>query len=125
MGPYAGADYNLTLCPFQSQLQHIYQEQPFAESTFARVDFIPQSGTLELASGINTSKFTFYRYLGVLEERFDDITLHSSSRILYFSHLKLSHFKFFTYNVLTLCTIFLTCTYCTYLHFILLIFSAL
>ncbi len=23
MGPYAGVDYNLTLCPLQSRLQHI------------------------------------------------------------------------------------------------------
>ncbi len=30
MGPYAGADYNLTLCPLQSWLQHIYHEQPHA-----------------------------------------------------------------------------------------------
>ncbi len=99
MGPYAGADYNLTLCPFQSQLQHIYHGQSYAESTYGRVDFIPQSGTLDLASGINSSKFTFYSYLGVLEERFDDITLHGSSRILYFPHSKLLHFKFFTYNI--------------------------
>jgi hypothetical protein len=34
MGPNAGVDYNLTLCP----LQHIYHRQPFAG-----VDFIPQS----------------------------------------------------------------------------------
>ncbi len=26
MGPYAGVDYNLTLCPLQSRLQHIYYE---------------------------------------------------------------------------------------------------
>jgi hypothetical protein len=38
--------YNLTLCPLQSRLQHIYHGQPYA-----RVDFIPQSGTLDLASG--------------------------------------------------------------------------
>jgi hypothetical protein len=42
---YAGVDYNLTLCPLQSRLQHIYHGQPYA-----RVDFIPQSGTLDLAS---------------------------------------------------------------------------
>jgi hypothetical protein len=41
MGPYAGFDYNLTVC----QLQHIYHGQPYA-----RIDFIPQSGTLDLAS---------------------------------------------------------------------------
>ncbi len=38
--PYAGADYNLSLCPLQSRLQHIHHGQPYA-----RVDFIPQSGT--------------------------------------------------------------------------------
>ncbi len=43
---YVGSDYNLNLCPFQSQLQHIYHGQPYAESTYTRVDFIPQSGTL-------------------------------------------------------------------------------
>jgi hypothetical protein len=30
--------------PFQSRLQHIYHGQPYA-----RVDFIPQSGNLDLA----------------------------------------------------------------------------
>ncbi len=28
MGPYAGVDYNFTLCPLQSRLQHIYHGQP-------------------------------------------------------------------------------------------------
>jgi hypothetical protein len=45
MGPYAGVNYNPTLCPLQSWLQNIYHGQPYA-----RVDFIPQSGTLDLAS---------------------------------------------------------------------------
>ncbi len=45
MGPYAGIDYNHTLCPLQSRLQHIYLGQPYA-----RVDLISQSGTLDLAS---------------------------------------------------------------------------
>ncbi len=45
IGPYAGVDYNLTLCPLQSRLQHIYHGQ-----TYAGVDFISQSGTLDLAS---------------------------------------------------------------------------
>ncbi len=47
MGPYAGVDYNLTLCSLQNRLQHIYRRQPYA-----RVGFIPQSGTLDLASVI-------------------------------------------------------------------------
>jgi hypothetical protein len=45
MGPYAGVDYILTLCPLQSRLQHICHEQPYA-----RVDIIPQSETLHLSS---------------------------------------------------------------------------
>jgi hypothetical protein len=55
MEPYAGVDYNLTLCPLQNRLQHIYhghwatlcQNRP---EPYARVDFIPQSGTLDLGS---------------------------------------------------------------------------
>ncbi len=47
MGPYAGVDYNLTLCPIQGRLQHIYHRQPYAiVDVVARVDFIPLSGTL-------------------------------------------------------------------------------
>jgi hypothetical protein len=45
VGPYSGVDYNLTLCPLQSRLQHIYHGKPYT-----RVDFIPQSRTLNLAS---------------------------------------------------------------------------
>jgi hypothetical protein len=30
MGPYSGADYNLTICPLQSRLQHIYNGLPYA-----------------------------------------------------------------------------------------------
>ena len=30
IGTFAGVDYNLTLCPLQSRLQHIYHEQPYA-----------------------------------------------------------------------------------------------
>jgi hypothetical protein len=41
--------YNLTLCALQSRFQHIYRGQPYA-----RVDFIPQSGSLDLASGIDS-----------------------------------------------------------------------
>ncbi len=36
MGPYAGVDYDLTLCPLQSRLQIIYHGQPYA-----RVDLNP------------------------------------------------------------------------------------
>jgi hypothetical protein len=30
MGPYAGVDFNLTLCPLEGRLQHIYCGQPYA-----------------------------------------------------------------------------------------------
>jgi hypothetical protein len=30
MGPYAGVDYNLTLCPLEIRLQHIYHKQLYA-----------------------------------------------------------------------------------------------
>jgi hypothetical protein len=44
MGPYAGVDYNLTVCPLQSQLQHIYHGQLYAMQSrpepYVRVDFI-------------------------------------------------------------------------------------
>jgi hypothetical protein len=33
MGPYAGVDYNLTLCPLESRLQHTYHGNPMPEST--------------------------------------------------------------------------------------------
>jgi hypothetical protein len=32
MGLYAGVDYNLTLCPLQSRLQHNYHGQPYART---------------------------------------------------------------------------------------------
>jgi hypothetical protein len=57
MGPYVGSDYNLTLSTLQSRLQHIYHGQPYA-----RVDFIPQSGTLDLASALGTSGLVLFRY---------------------------------------------------------------
>jgi hypothetical protein len=43
----------LTICPLQSRLQHIYHGQPNARvdlNPYSRVDFIPQSGTLDLVS---------------------------------------------------------------------------
>ncbi len=38
MGPYAGVDYNLTLCRFQSRLQHMYS---YHGQPYARVDTNP------------------------------------------------------------------------------------
>jgi hypothetical protein len=41
MGPYAGVDFNLTICPLQSRLQQIYHGQPYA-----RVDLNPMPGSI-------------------------------------------------------------------------------
>jgi hypothetical protein len=45
MGPFVGVDYNVTLCPLQSRLQHIYhvhgQPTPYARVDLARVDLSP------------------------------------------------------------------------------------
>jgi hypothetical protein len=58
MGPYAGVDYTLTFCPLQSRLKHIYHWQPYMpESTYGRGNFIPKSGTSDLASGATMSIF--------------------------------------------------------------------
>jgi hypothetical protein len=64
MGPYARADYNLTLCPLQSRLEHIYHGQPYA-----RVEFIPQSGTLDLASDTAALPFLSLSLLSVWQVR--------------------------------------------------------
>jgi hypothetical protein len=59
MEPYAGVD--LTVCPLQSLLQHVYHWQPYARvdlNPYARVDLIPQSVTLNLASGIIAETIT-------------------------------------------------------------------
>ncbi len=71
-------NYNLTLCPLQSRLQHIYHGigQPYAkvdltpmpESTLphARADFIPQSGTLDLVFDTGLSKRACMNVVGRL-----------------------------------------------------------
>jgi hypothetical protein len=41
MGPYAGSNYNLTICALQSRLQHIYQSRP---EPYAGVDLFPSQG---------------------------------------------------------------------------------
>ncbi len=59
MGPYAGVDYNLTLCPLQSRLQHIYHWATLCQSLLSPVPestSIPQQGTLDLASGQKINK---------------------------------------------------------------------
>jgi hypothetical protein len=48
MGTYTGINYNLTLCPLQSRLQHIYHGQPYA-----RVDLNPMpESTLSPSQGL-------------------------------------------------------------------------
>ncbi len=58
MGPYAGVDYNLTLCPlYRVDSNTFTMGNPVPESTlslYARVHFIPQSGSSDLASAIAT-----------------------------------------------------------------------
>ncbi len=56
MGPCAGVDYYLTVCPVQRQLKHIYHGQPYD-----RVDFIPQSVTLDFVSDYSC-KVPFFEY---------------------------------------------------------------
>jgi hypothetical protein len=61
MGPTAGVDYNLTLCWLQSRLQSntctmgnpICHKRP---SPYARVNFIPRSGTKNMASDLTQSR---------------------------------------------------------------------
>jgi hypothetical protein len=44
-GPYAGVDYNRTLCPLQSRLEHIYHGQ-----SYARVDLNPMPESIYFPS---------------------------------------------------------------------------
>ncbi len=48
-GPYAEVDYNLTLCPLQSRLQHIYYGQPYARIELSPM---PESTTLSPRQGL-------------------------------------------------------------------------
>ncbi len=57
MGPYAGVDYNIALCPLQSRLQHIYHGQPYAG---VDLNPVPESTTVypavrDLAIGLSLS----------------------------------------------------------------------
>ncbi len=92
MGPYVGVDYNLTLCPLQRRLQHIYHGPPYArlgrnpmpESTSSPI----QLGTLDLASVLFTCFFLTYNW----------ITIFSLSTIKLYQRCMLlttSYFKFF------------------------------
>jgi hypothetical protein len=46
--PYAGVDYNLTLCPLQGRLQHIYHGKHYAR---VGLNPMPES-TLSLRQGL-------------------------------------------------------------------------
>jgi hypothetical protein len=66
MGPYAGADYNLTLCPLQSQFQDIYHGQPYARvdlNPMSESTLFPQSGTLDLASVENEVRLNWKLFI--------------------------------------------------------------
>jgi hypothetical protein len=59
MGPNAGVDYNLNLCPLQSRLQLIFNGRPYARVDLNPIampesTLHPQSGTLDLASEFET-----------------------------------------------------------------------
>ncbi len=54
LGPYAGADYNLSLCPLDSLLQLIYHGQPYA-----RVDLNPP--VRDLGFGLSSAGVKLYR----------------------------------------------------------------
>jgi hypothetical protein len=67
-----GKNIPYVICPLQSRLQYIYYGQPYA-----RIDFIPQSGTLDLALGLagvlyripNIRVFSYYVSLFLFSER--------------------------------------------------------
>jgi hypothetical protein len=48
MGPYSGVEYYLTLCSFQSRLQHIYYWQPYASVVLNHMS----ESTLSLCKGL-------------------------------------------------------------------------
>ncbi len=58
MGPYAGVDYDLTSCPLQSRLQHIYYGQPFDRFdplTLCQRRLNPLVGYFEFGLGVAVS----------------------------------------------------------------------
>ena len=66
MGPYAGVDYNLTLCPLQSRLlQHMYHRQPY---TIGDLNPMPEL-TLSLRQGLRNLASGLYFSVHILEEK--------------------------------------------------------
>jgi hypothetical protein len=75
MRPHAGVDYNLTLCPLQSRLQHIYHGQPYA-----RVDLIPMpESTLYPSQGLWIWPLDILEILIVFHETFAVLFLNPDS----------------------------------------------
>ncbi len=69
---YAGVDYNLTLRPLQSRLQHIYHRQPNARVhlNLCHSRLYPLSGTLDLASAhLQTTASKVESQLGLVRSR--------------------------------------------------------
>ncbi len=75
MDPYARVD--LTLWPLQSRPKHVYYGQPYA-----RVDFIPQSGTLDVASEVIWRSISKARFqISVADPHHIDADLDPSFRL--------------------------------------------
>ncbi len=75
MGPYAGVDYNLALCPLQSRLQHIYIWQPSARD----LNPMPES-TLSPSQGLLIWPLSIYQCLADPLYRFSgDTFLHATA----------------------------------------------
>ncbi len=73
MGPYAGVDYNLTLRPLQSRLQHNYHGHFFGQP-YARVDLKPMP-----ESTLSPSQGRWPQYSTV--ELRDKISLHFTGEL--------------------------------------------
>jgi hypothetical protein len=69
MGPYAGVDYNLTLCPLQSRLlQHMYHGH--WGNPYAIVDLNPRpESTLSLSQGLRNLASGLHFSVHILEEK--------------------------------------------------------
>ncbi len=93
MGPYAGADYNLTLCLLQSRLQHIQHGQPYA-----KVDLnpVPES-TLSPSQGLWIWPLVYIRELWKISRLvslksivlFASTYLHNVTRLFIWNFLNL------------------------------------
>ncbi len=60
IGPYVGVDYNLTLCPLHSRLQHIYRSSPMTESTLTLCQSRLYSPVRNFAFGFKEIRYPLY-----------------------------------------------------------------